>query len=132
MSFDIRKHIATDGLKLMVEKNFSSLVELVAPDGTIINTNEDGDPLRGEVLYDRDAIDPETGDLITVSTTKITLRKSALSRVPVAGEKWGIKFPINPATPTVLSTFKIGTGKAPTDGQSIGFISLFPGELDQS
>lgn len=132
MAFDIRQHIATKGLKLMIEKNFSSLVVLITPDGFDIDTNEDGDPLRGEVLYDRDAIDPETGDLITVSTTKITLRKSALSRVPVAGEVWGIKFPVNPATPTVLSTFEFGTKRAPTDGQSIGFISLYPGKLKQS
>lgn len=130
--FDIRQHIATDGLKLMLEGSFSSLVELTSPDGTIIKTNEDGDPLRGEILYDRDAMDPETGNLITVSTTKITLRKSALSQVPKAGEKWGIKFPVNPAIPEVLSTFVLDTGRAPTDGQSIGFISLFPKDLKQS
>lgn len=132
MAFDIRQHIATNGLKLMLEGNFSSIVELIDPDGNIINTNEDGDPLRGEVLYDRDAMDPETGDMIVNSTTKISLRKSALSRVPIAGEKWGIKFPVNPANPTALSTFELGTGRAPTDGQSIGFISLFPKEIDQS
>lgn len=129
---NLRKHIATSGLKLSLESGgFGLPVELIAPDGTEIKTNEVGDKLKGQVLYDADGIDPESGDLIVVEETTVTLRITALSRVPLAGENWGVKIPVNPAIPDVLTQFIVNTDKSLTNGRSIGFIKLFLKDAEQ-
>lgn len=129
---NIRTHLATDGLKKMIEGNFGLPVELTAPDGTEIKLNENGVTLKGEVLYDREAIDPESGDLKTVQEIMVTLRKTALFRVPKVGEKWKVAIPLSPSLPTVLTTHLINSGQAPVDGDSIGFIKLFLKKVEQS
>jgi len=129
---NIRTHIATDGLTTMIEGNFGFPVELTAPDGTEIKLNENGVTLKGQVLYDREAIDPESGDLKTVQETTVTLRKTALSRIPLAGETWKVAIPLDPALPAVLTTHLINSDKAPIDGDSIGFIKIFLQNVEQS
>jgi hypothetical protein len=121
---NIRERIATGFGDLVASRLFFP-VELKDPDGVEYK-------LKGEILYDKDAIDPETGDLIVVQETFISIFKEHLTRIPKAGERWVIKFPLNPAAQTVLSTFVLNSDKAPVDGGSIGFIKLFPQELEQS
>ena len=129
---NIRERIATDFGDLVADRLFFP-VELKDPEGVEYKTNaRSGGILKGEILYDKDAIDPETGDLIVVEETFISIFKEHLARIPKAGERWVIKFPLNPAAQTVLSTFYLGSGRAPTNGSSIGFIKLFPHDLDQS
>lgn len=132
MTFVIRQHVATEGLEESIEGDFGLPVELTTPDGIEIKTNEKGKILKGQVLYDSDGIDPEEGDMIVISEIRITLRITALSRVPEAGENWQIKFPLNPAFPDVLTQQVLNSDKAPEVGQSIGFITLFPQEAEQS
>lgn len=129
---NIREHIATNGLKLSIEGGFGLPVELIAPDGTEIKLNEVGETLKGQILYDADGIDPETGDLIVVKETTVSLRITALSAVPVSGENWAVKIPVNPAFPTVLTQFLIDSDKAITTGQSMGFIKLYLKDAEQS
>ena len=128
---NLRERMATGGLKVSIEGNFGLPVELITPDGVTITTNEDGDPLKGQVLYDRDGIDPETGDMIVVKETKVTLRRTALSRIPLPGEIWQIKIPQNPASPNTLTQFFCNADDAPVGGQSIGFITLKLKDVDQ-
>lgn len=129
---NIREHIATKGLKRMIEGNYGLPVELIPPTGVDITENEDGDTLKGQILYDREGVDLETGGMIVIGGTTVTLRKTALSRVPVAGETWGIRIPVNPADPDTLSVFLINTDEAPTDGQSAGFIVLKLKEAEEA
>lgn len=129
---NICEHIATKGLKRMIEGNYGLPVELIPPTGVDITENEDGETLKSQVLYDREGVDMETGGMIVIGGTTVTLRKSALSRVPVAGEIWGIRIPINPADPDTLSVFLINTDEAPTDGQSAGFIILKLKEAEEA
>jgi len=129
---NIRTHLATDGLKKMIEGNYGMPVELTDPDGVEYTTNEDGDTLKGEVLYDREAIDPESGELKTVQEIKVSLRKTALSRIPKSGETWKVAIPLSPALPTVLTTFLLNSDQSIMAGSSIGFVSLFPKEVEQS
>jgi hypothetical protein len=107
-------------------------VELTAPDGTEITKNEVGDTLKGQILYDKNEIDPETGNLMVIKETSVSLRVTALSRVPLPGETWQIKIPLNPAFPTVLTQFLIDTDRSMTDGQSLGFAKLYLKKVVQS
>ena len=115
-----------------MEGNFGLPVELIAPDGTEIKTNEVGGTLKGQILYDTEEIDPNTGELIVVKETRVSLRISALSRVPLSGETWGVKIPLDPALPDILTTVIMNTDKAREGGQSMGFITLFPKDAEQS
>jgi len=128
---NLRTHIATAGLKKMIEGNFGLPIELTTPDGVEITTNEDGDVLKGEVLYDREEIDPESGELKTVKEIMVSLRKTALSIVPKSGETWKVAIPLDPALPSILTTHLINSDKAPIDGDSIGFIKLFLKDVEQ-
>ena len=132
MALNLREHIATAGLKRSIEGNFGLPVVLIDPDGGTIDTNEVGDILKGQVLYDRLGIDPETGDEIIIDEISISLRKSALSRVPVAGERWDIKFPLDPSQPDIMTAHILTEDRAPVDGGSIAFIKVFPQSVEQS
>lgn len=127
---NLRSHIATNGLKTSIEGNYGLPVILIPPDGVPIKTDTDGNTLKGQVIYDREELSEE-GDLVSIKEIRITLRKSALSRVPVDGEKWGIQFPLNPATPETLTTMTIDGTNAITDGGTLGFITLRPIQADQ-
>lgn len=132
MSFNLRQHIATKGIKLIISR-VGMPTELINPAGELITTTaDDGILLKSEVLYDTEEIDPETGDLIIVGKTQVTFARIELAVLPAPGETWGIRIPINPAFPTVLKTFTLGPGRAPEDGQTIGYAKYFLKELEQT
>lgn len=132
MSFNLRDHIAGPGLKLSLEGNFGIHFELIAPDGTEIINNEVGETLKGQIIYDSEEFDPDTGGIKIVKQTEITVRRTVLTRVPLAGEKWGIRYPLDPGAQATLTTQVLNTDKAPEGGQSVGFITLFPKQAEQS
>jgi len=132
MTWNLRTHIATNGVKRSIEGNFGIAVELTDPDGNDITTNEVGETLKAQVLYDYDSIDPESGNMIVVEETQVSIRKTALARVPAAGEIWGIRIPVDPAFPDTLTQYLINTDEAPVGGSSIGFITLNLKQVDQS
>ncbi|RKX22190.1 MAG: hypothetical protein DRP45_11605 [Candidatus Zixiibacteriota bacterium] len=129
---NIREHLATKGLKRMIEGNYGLPVVLITPDGTTISTDEDGNTLKGQVLYDHDSLDPETGDLMSTKEIRVTLRKTALSQIPVAGETWKVSIPDDPSDTDTLTTYLMNPDESPVDGQSAGFITLKPKNVDQS
>lgn len=120
----IKSHIAGPGLKLMLEGAFSELVELVPPDGIDITTNEDGDPLRGTVIRDFEAFDPESGDTSVVTRLVVTLRKSALRVVPEQGQVWVVRIQARPQDDAVSESYTINTDEAIMGGATAGFINL--------
>ncbi len=127
----LKEHIAGPGLKLMLETAYGELVELIPPDGADITTNENGDALRGQVLRDFAGIDPESGDMVVVTETIVTLRKSALSTVPGQGETWGVRIQRSPADESVLDLYTVSTDEAIMGGSTAGFITLRLKTLDQ-
>ena len=104
---------------------FGLPIVLIAPDGTIIDksANDPDEDLTGQILYDTVVTNPETGLDMIAHNPVVTLRRSSLSRVPAAGEKWGVRIPItpDPAAATVLHMVE----RAPQDGGSIGFLRLY-------
>ena len=117
-----------EDLGVTVESDFASPVALIAPDGTMINTNSHdatgATPLYGIVHYDYQKIEP-TGETVIVNEPVVMLRISSLSRVPRAGENWAISIPTSPSDRTP-KMFKLGGTRAPEIAATIGFIRLFP------
>ena len=116
----------------MIEGNHGIHVELTPPDGIDITTDENGNPLKAQVLYDYDSVDPESGSLVVVSETMVTLRKTALRIVPKSGETWGIRLPAHPADQETLTQFIINSDEAIMGGDSAGFVTLKIKAVDQA
>ncbi len=125
MATNLRKRVEAD-LETSLEKDWGLPVVLVSPDGEVIDTSENsGDALTGQVLYDTVRVNPETGEPVIVNNPIVTLRRSSLSRVPAPGEKWVVKIPVDPDPDADLTEFVISTARPPEGGRSIGFIKLF-------
>lgn len=110
-------------------------IELVDPDGTRYDTDDEtGNELKAvQVLYDYRKLDPNTGEEITINEPIIVVARSSLARIPIAGEKWQVKFPNDPSTTDALETdYFIDPTRAPEGGRSLGFIRLYPTKKVQS
>jgi hypothetical protein len=105
--------------------DFGLPVLLIDPDGV-----EHG-PYYGQVLYDTRGMD-ETGIEVTQHTPVVTLRRSTLTRIPLASEKnrWAVKIPTTPSLTAAKETFILGHPSE--DGGSIGFIRLYLTKTAQS
>jgi hypothetical protein len=114
------------GLRAQIEEDLALTLEnpddyglpviLVSPDGV---TQE----VYGQVLYDTKRIDPETGLDMIVPQPVVTVRRSSLTRIPLAREKWAVRIPMTPEYAAAMTTHSIE--RAPEDGKSIGFVRLY-------
>lgn len=130
---NLRTRAITDAKKQNI-KNWSTPVEFIDPDGIVYNTdNETGKPLRTlQTLYDRRDVNPDTGEAMTVHEPIIAQARSSLSRIPAPGEKWSIKFPLDPTDETVLSNYVFTPDRSIEGGSSLGFFRIYPIKLVQS
>jgi hypothetical protein len=129
---NLREQAEAD-LAKSLEGDFGLPVELITPNAAIINTRQaDSSPLVGQVLYNSKDVDVDTGLQIVVNRPVVTLRRSSLSRIPIAGEKWIVKIPINPSETDTLIPFVLDESRPPEGGQSIGFIKLYLRAIQQS
>ena len=132
MTVSLRERTESDLLKSL-EGEYGLPVELISPDGEIINISANtGEPLTGQILYDTVGINPETGEEMIVNNPIVTLRRSSLSRVPAPGATWAVKIPISPSTTADLETFIVDSEHSPEGGRSIGFIKLHLIKAQQS
>lgn len=121
----LRERVESD-LEKSLEGEWGLPVVLISPDGEIIDTSENtGDPLSGQVLYDTVRINPETGEQMVVNNPIVTLRRSSLSRIPIPGETWIVKIPTTPSTTADLESFIADPERSPEGGRSIGMIRLY-------
>lgn len=122
---NLREQAESD-LAQSLEGDFGLPVELISPDVEIINTRQsDGTTLKGQVLYNSKGVDIDTGLPIVVNNPVVSLRRSSLSRIPVAGENWIVRIPQNPSLTDTLIDFAIDPSRPPETGQSIGFVKLY-------
>ncbi|HUX61451.1 MAG TPA: hypothetical protein VMV32_09090 [Ignavibacteriaceae bacterium] len=130
---NLRTRAITD-LKKQNTKNWSTPVIYQDPDGIIYNIdNETGEELRTlQTLYDRRVENPDTGEAMTVHEPVIVQARSSLSRIPAPGEKWSIKFPLDPMDETVLSNYVFTPDRSIEGGSSLGFFRIYPIKLVQS
>jgi hypothetical protein len=106
-------------------------VILISPDGATQDksANDATADLTGQILYDTTVIDPETGLQMIVSTPVVTLRRSSLTRVPVAGENWIVQIPETPDASAIKTDHVLA--RAPEGGKSIGFVRLYLNRVEQ-
>ena len=129
---NVRQLVESD-LKTTLEAEFFLPVFLTdGATGTKYTLNTDGDPLGGQVLNDSIKINPATGEEVLVKNPVVTLRRSTLIKVPVAGEVWSVEIPISPDPLAEKKLYTIGAMRASDDGESIGYIRLYLEEVTQA
>jgi hypothetical protein len=124
---NLREQIETD-LSFTLENNedFGLPVILYGPDGKQDKSaNDPTADLMGQINYDTILVNPDTGEEIRVNNPNVSLRRSSLDRVPVAGETWAVAIPTTPSLTGDVSYFVIDATRAPGGGASIGFIVLY-------
>ena len=131
------RELAVSDLRELNLKDWSGRVNLISPDGTRYETDAvSGEALRAiQILYDYRKMSPETGEDITVNEPVVSIALASLTRVPVAGEKWFIQIPEDPADQSDNPTFMelvLSPVRAPEGGKSLGFIRLYPTKAKQS
>lgn len=118
--------LAESDLSLTLEGDFGMMVNLIGPDGI----RDDG--LSGQVLYDTVRINPDTGEEIVVDMPVVTLRRSSLARIPVAGENWIVEIPETPRAGASMVQYAMSPTRSPEAGKSIGFIRIYLQAVEQS
>lgn len=120
------------GLRAEIEEDLSDFLEgddygqsvtLTDPDGVLYSD------LVGQVLYDS-IKETEDGQQVIDHNPVVTLRRSSLTRIPAANEKWGVNIPTGPRADAPRETFILE--KASEDGGSIGFIRLYLRKAEQT
>lgn len=130
---NLRALIETD-LKMTLEGDFSSRVNMIGPDGTRYESTVDGRDLVGQVLYNtvREGESFGTIGKIVLDTPVVTLRRSSLTRIPAAGEKWIIEIPESPIANAPFVQYTFSPTRPPEGGAAIGFIRLYLQAVEQS
>lgn len=103
---------------------FGMPVELISPDGEKIQVN-------GQVLYDSIETDA-SGLQIIVHKPVVTVRRSSLSRVPLATDspRWACRIPTSPVPGADIDTFLV---ERPMEtGGSLGFVRLYLARAEQA
>jgi len=114
-----------------LEGDFGMPVVLISPDGVRYSksANDPTADLVGQVLFDTIAQDGD-GNQIIDHKPVVTLRRSSLSRVPLAGEAWAVEIPTGPRVDAPRETYML---EAPSlHGASLGIIRLYLRRAEQS
>ena len=125
---------AINDVKKQNLKNWSLPIILQDPDGiTYDKDNETGEELKAiQILYDRRVENPDTGEIVIIHEPIITIASASLLRIPEPGEKWSIRFPLDPKEPDTLSNFVFTPDRSIEGGNSLGFIRIYPQRLIQT
>ena len=126
---------------IYTERHWGLLIKLTDPDGIEYKLSADyGEPLRTlQTLTDFKKLNPETGEMITITFPVISMRLDALTRKPQSDEKWHCKVQIEPLDISNSMTFDeaivlhhdsfidymIDKTKATEGGSSIGYTRLY-------
>lgn len=93
-------------------------IECTPPDGVTFNT-------EGQLLFDNVEVDPDTGEVMTVTKPIAVLHRSSLDQIPQDGEKWFFKMPMKPNRTAVKVDFVFNeTTALLPGGRSLGIIRV--------
>ena len=112
----LRKTIEED-LSITLEGDYGLPIILTAPDGS-------SQTVQGQVHYNTLQFDAQSGVDIIIEKPWVAVRRSTLTRIPVAGQRWLIQIPSTP-DPDADTDSYLWDGVAPEGGRSIGFMRLY-------
>ncbi len=134
---NLRERAESD-LKKSLEREFALPVVLTDPDGVKYDESqnsadpENPDALSGQILYSFISVNPETGEEIVVNNPIVSIRRTSMLRVPVAGERWSFEIPVIPSTTATKELFVLDDKRVPENDDSIGFIRYYLTKAEQS
>ena len=99
------RRLAEQDLETTLEGEWGLPVILIDPEGNVISKKTGTlNDLTGQILYDTVKHDLDTGLPVVVNHPVVTVRRSSLSRVPKAGEKWLVRIPVSPVEGAVWTS----------------------------
>jgi hypothetical protein len=117
-------------MRILNNSQWGLRITLIGPDGTVYDNDAiSNEPLRAaQILYDYKRVDPKTGGDMTVNQPVVTVARQSLPVIPLNGEKWIIKMPLDPdqSVDAPLVDFVFTQTRAVEGGRSIGFIRFYP------
>jgi hypothetical protein len=121
------RELAERDLSISLEGDWGATVALLSPAGVWqrYRVGSATELLRGQVLYDTVRMNPDNGERMVIPNPVVTLRRSSLVRVPVAGENWLVEIPTAPVAGAPVGQYVISPTRPPEGGSSIGFIRLY-------
>lgn len=119
------RDLAEKDLHHTLEGIGSMSVSLLSPNGVWYRD------LKGQVLYDTVRLDPETAERTVTPCPIVTLRRSSLTRIPLAGENWMVEIPVSPVAGAAIGQYVFSPTRPPEGGSSIGFIRLYLQAVEQ-
>ena len=128
------RELAVIDLRVLNNRDWGLPIEMISPDGITYDTDAiTGEQLKAaQILYDYRKINPDTGEEITVHEPIVSIAKGSLARVPIPGEKWYIRMPIEPSESAAYEKRVLTPIRQPEGGSSLGFIRLYPGKVIQN
>lgn len=121
------RELAESHLEFTLENSdhFGLPIIFISPSGVTY------DAIQGQVLYDSRAVD-DLGIEVIAHNPVVTVRRSSLTRIPLASEKgtWAVQIPETPSPTADTETYLIG--RASEDGGSLGFIRFYLSKTVQS
>lgn len=121
-------------LRVLAEKDLAITLEgadwgfdvrLIPPDGVPFS-------VRGQVLFNTVRHDAMTGERVVYDTLVVTLRRSSMRLVPVAGENWIVECPVSPLVDAAIGQYVFSPVRPPEGGAAIGFIRLYLQIVEQT
>lgn len=121
---NLRALVESD-LETTLEGDWAFDIRLTPPDGVPF-------PARGQVLYNMVRHDAMSGERVVYDTLVVTLRRSSLRVVPVAGETWLVECPVAPTVGAPVGQYVFSPVRPPEGGAGLGFIRLYLQLVEQS
>lgn len=130
---NLRERVESD-LATSIEGRWGLPVSLVSPDGVRQDYKKGSltQRLKGQIIYDIVRLNPDTGEEVVIRTPVVSLRRSSLERIPLAGENWIVEIPETPSESADLAPYVLSFNRPPEGGQSVGFIRLYLQQVEQS
>jgi hypothetical protein len=135
----LRAQLESD-LAIILERpeDWGKPVELIGPDGKEYKTSANSpdplnpEPLYGQVLKNTVRVSPETGQPLVIGKPAVALRVTSLEKVPEPGEKWIIRFPLEPTLTSAMVDHALTPDRSSEKNSALGYIVLYPYKVEQS
>jgi hypothetical protein len=120
------RELAESDLSVTLEGEYGLPINIIYQDGS-----KQLD-IEAQVLYSSVSTDPATLAPIIVEEPVVTVRRSSLDQIPVAGQTVYFQVPNEPRRDADKDDYIMSTTRAPEKNRSIGFIRYYLQRANQS